>query len=31
MSRIGRKNGFMLSALAATLAGVLAAYAISRE
>ena len=29
MSRIGRKNGFMLSALAASLAGVLAAYAIS--
>ena len=31
MSRIGRKNGFMLSALAATLAGVLAAYAISES
>ena len=31
MSRIGRKNGFMLSALAATLAGVLAAYAISQS
>ena len=31
MSRIGRKNGFMLSALAASLAGVLAAYAISES
>jgi len=29
MGRIGRKNGFMLSALCASLAGVLAAYSIS--